>query len=337
VGVDSKGHAYAASLACDETLGNCTTLANASHDSGLAWEPAVSLENLPATPATVEDDYGDVLVDRTVPGHAWIAFDRLSVTPGLAGVAVVETRDGGAHWSSPRVLHHAPPGLVDTFVQLAQAPDGSLHAAFAQLPLSELLDPTKAPSTEQVLVSRSRDGRMWSAGASLGSAEYGVPALTAGPDGVLVAWVDSARPDQIATALSSDTGRHFRQAPGLTAGSAVRAPALSTASDGSYVLLALVEQPAASDNIRRVRATISELGRGTTSWISAPISEPFSLENADFIGRAAGGLYITGLAATDGSFLAVFPAGAPIAAAGPSDIVAERVEISDTAAPATAR
>jgi hypothetical protein len=228
------------------------------------------------------------------------------------------------------VLRSAPPGQADTFVQLAQAPDGSLQASFAELPLSELVNPNQRPQRERVLVTRSADGgRSWSNAVSLGSAAYGVPALAAGPGGVMVAWVQSGRPDQVSAYLSRDAGSRFRPAPNLGADGAIRAPALAAGRDGSFVLLALTERHPGAGGVRRARASISWLGRGGARWESTAISEPFSLEDRDFLGRAAAaGLYTTGLAPMDGSFLAVFPVGAPLAMAGPSDIAAERVQIT---------
>jgi hypothetical protein len=339
IGIDVVG--TEAQLGLDDEV-----IVSTSSDGGDTWgKPEVVATS--ADPL-VSFDKETLVTDPEAPGTAyilWVRYTRPSADkPARTNETfVARTTDGGATWSSPRLVYGE--GTETQFHQLVTLPDGSLLDAFIEAPtLSD-----RPPLPARLAVVRSTDrGASWSAASTAAKVSFtavkdptgkdsvratgqGVLAA-AGPDGaVYICWAEQPADDDafLSVIRSDDHGRSWGSPTRVVSTSSGQpfVPQIAVAGDGRVGVTWYQVSGANSDDQLATEtwfAWSSDRGR---SWQSLRLAGPFDLHTAkltdggDFVGDYEG---LVGLPA---GFAAAYALAKPLSHTGATDVFFSSIEL----------
>ena len=157
VSIGAGGRAYTAATVLDDHSSNgaSAVAVSTSADGGHTWG-APKLVGV--TSADVFDARTTIVASPTVAGTAYLVFDRVTFDfPNISfSTLFSKTTDGGAHWSTPKVLSAASGGaLVTGHVLVADPAANAIHVVWG--------DAAKGGRVRVKLVTSTNGGTSWSA------------------------------------------------------------------------------------------------------------------------------------------------------------------------------
>jgi hypothetical protein len=256
---------------------------------------------------------------------------------------VARTIDGGATWSSPRLVYGE--GTETQFHQLVTMPDGGLLDAFIEAPtLSD-----RPPLPARLAVVRSNDrGTSWSMASTAAKISFtavkdptgkdnvrgtgqGVLAA-AGPDGaVYICWAEQPSDgDAFLSVVRSDDGGTSWGSPTRvvsTSSGQPFVPQIAVAGDGRVGVTWYQISGTRTDDQLGTEAWFAWSADRGRSWQSLRLAGPFDLHTAkltdggDFVGDYEG---LVGLPA---GFAAAYALAGPLSHTGATDVFFSQVEL----------
>jgi hypothetical protein len=324
-------------------------VAEHSSDGGRTWPTRRWV-----TGADIRNDKPAITAHPTRFGRAYVTWwsrDVPVTVPSTSFLRFARTTDGGATWSHPVVVDHAPPNAVNFSGQVLVLPKahGTLVTVFARLSLG-----ADGSVTGQLFATRSRDdGRTWGkpvlvvstafgdaprdpeTGLELNSQDVAFFSAAAGADGSMyVAWDSdrSATSGSVKFVSSLDGGRSWTapaSLPGVTA--FTMQPAIAVTPSGTVgVLWYDTRHDRLGDQVLTTDVWFAHSNDHGAHWRQAHVAGPFDFRRAP---GARLGEY-QGLAALGRrSFAAAFTQARPQARSGPTDIFFARMEPARGAGP----
>jgi hypothetical protein len=317
-----------------------------SADGGNTWGKPVVVATSPDP--LVSFDKETLGAEPAAPGTAyvlWVRYTRPSADkPARTNETfVARTTDGGATWSSPRLVYGE--GTETQFHQLVTMPDGSLLDAFIEAPtLSD-----RPPLPARLAVVRSTDrGTSWSAASTAAKVSFtavrdptgkddvrgtgqGV-LVAAGPDGAIyICWAEQPTDGDafLSVVRSDDQGRSWGPPTPVVSTSSGQpfVPQIAVAGDGRLGVTWYQVSGAKTDGQLRTEAWFAWSADRGGSWQSLRLAGPFDLHTAkltdggDFVGDYEG---LVGLPA---GFAAAYALAGPISHTGATDVFFSAIEL----------
>jgi hypothetical protein len=317
--------------------------ASRSRDGGLSWSMPIL-----ASGRNPRNDKETITADPRRPRHAYMVWgnrDMPPTAPSTSFLRFARTQNGGANWSRPVTIDHAPPNAFDQSSQILVLPNGALLALFSRVTLRA--DGTFAGS---VLARRStNEGRTWQpavraqsmplrpftdpeSGDPLPNQDDGIFSAAVGPDGTTyLAWDQnrSPRSGSIRFTASTDGGRTWTppsRLPGVRAFAFEPAIAID-APNSIGITWYDMRHDHPADNQLTTDVWFAHSSDGGKTWRQTHVAGPFDYRTAP---RPSGfprlGEY-QGLAPLrPRGFAAIFTMARPQAQNGPTDIFFARIQ-----------
>ncbi|MEP6940586.1 MAG: sialidase family protein [Rudaea sp.] len=327
--ISTTGIAFVASLAFDGAVlqpgSRSAVLAARSTDGGATWGPTFVLIG---DGADAFNDKVAITADAATPHFVYAVWDRLTTT-NFGPTWFARSRDDGVSWETARPIFD--PGVNNQTISnaIVVLPNGTLINLFINIIGSA--DGTSFTSSLAVIRS-SDNGTSWSApvkiadnlGIGTRDPQTGqrirdsslVPAITAGPGGVLyVLWQDarfsSGARDAIAVSKSVDGGLSWSAPARVNADASVAAfsPTGGVRADGVLGVTYYDFRPDTSD--RNTLPTAHWLARSADAinWQETQVAGPFDLDIAPLSTTSAAGLFLgdyQGLVSVGATFIPMF-------------------------------
>lgn len=333
-------------------------LVNASRDGGRTWRaPVVVAQDRDV----LYDEFTVAAADPTAPGRAYVSWKRaIGVSIG-AGLYVSHTGDGGDSWSPGGLAYLLPPGRNVGHNQLLVSRDGALVDVFQEIStqpgaLVSVVGtgPPMWMGGTTLMAMRSTDhGQTWSTpvqiatvppstitdpdGGRLAGAGYPFvnPSAALGPDGApYVAWyqIDPASSSRVLFSTSPDHGATWAT-PKVVAAEAAQAfmPQIAVTADGVIgVSFYDFRHDVRGDNVLTTDFWLRQSHDGGVTWQEDHVAGAFDLRKIPSLTGFPMGLRYSLVALPEG-LATTFIAGAPFAAAGPTDVFFAGVDTRDSA------